>query len=77
MKDFLISSLSRTGADTMITPREIIRDYVTLLDLLFTNRDKSFADIVGFLPRSTAEDDEEDSPAVPEKKPITIDDLEF
>ncbi len=82
MKDFLISSLSRTGAETMITPREIIRDYVTLLDLLYTNKDKTFADIVGFLPRSTAEDDENESSAdsagsVPEKKPITIDDLEF
>lgn len=79
MRDFLISSLSRTGAETMITPREIIRDYVTLLDLLYTNGDKTFADIAGTMPRTTAEDDtdEEDSGTGAEKKTITIEDLEF
>ena len=79
MRDFLISSLSRTGAETMITPREIIRDYVTLLDLLYTNGDKTFADIAGTMPRTTAEDDtdEEDSGTGDEKKTITIEDLEF
>lgn len=45
MNDFLATSLKREGAGTMITPREIIRDYVTLLDLLYTNRDLSYADI--------------------------------
>lgn len=85
MRDFLISSLSRTGADTMITPREIIRDYVTLLDLLFTNGDKTFADIAGTMARSTPADDGDEDPtgsadstdSVTDKKPITIDDLEF
>jgi len=80
MKSFLISSLSRTGAETMITPREIIRDYVTLLDLLYTNEDKTFADIAGTMSRTVAESDSEEedsSGAIPEKKPITIDDLEF
>ena len=38
----------------MITPREIIRDFVTILDLLYTNTDKSFADIAGGSARSTA-----------------------
>jgi len=79
MRDFLVSSLSRTGAETMITPREIIRDYVSLLDILFTNGDKSFGDIAGTMPRSTADPSAEDesTDAIPEKKPITIDDLEF
>ena len=30
----------------MITPREIIRDYVTLLDLLYQNPDKSYDGIM-------------------------------
>ncbi len=83
MKEFLISSLSRTGADTMITPREIIRDYVTLLDLLYTNPEKTFADIAGTMARSAAPSsaDSEDGPverSVPGgKSPVTIDDLEF
>ena len=37
----------------MITPREIIRDFVTLLDLLYTNTDKTFADIAGAVVRSS------------------------
>ena len=45
MNDFLTSSLKREGAGTMITPREIIRDFVTLLDLLYTNPAASYADI--------------------------------
>ena len=89
MKEFLISSLSRTGADTMITPREIIRDYVTLLDLLFTNTDRTFADIAGTMTRSTVSSamDQADAPAentgaepasgTAEKKKVTIDELEF
>ena len=31
----------------MVTPREVIRDYVSLLDLLLQNPDRSYADIVG------------------------------
>lgn len=53
IRDFLTSSLSREGADKMITPREIIRDFVTLLDLLYTNTDKTFADIAGTVVRSS------------------------
>lgn len=42
MTEFLTSSLARAGADEMITPREIIRDYVSLLELLFQNPRESF-----------------------------------
>ncbi len=82
MRDFLISSLSRTGAESMITPREIIRDYVTLLDLLYTNRDKSFTDIAGTMSRTTANSEDDADTATQEgttteKKTVTIDDLEF
>ena len=47
MAEFLKNSLSRAGAEEMITPREIIRDYVSLLDLLLQNPEKSYRDIVG------------------------------
>lgn len=83
MRDFLASSLSREGADTMITPREIIRDFVTLLDLLLTNPDKSFEDIVGSVNRTAVAaniDEAEDEPApaqVPQKPKITLDDIKF
>lgn len=88
MRDFLVSSLSREGADTMITPREIIRDFVTLLDLLYTNEDKTYKDIVGEVARTTVSknvDEADDSAAAsaedgrkpPEKAKITLDDIEF
>lgn len=91
MRDFLVGSLSREGADTMITPREIIRDYVTLLDLLYTNSDKTYSDIVGSsfrttVPRNIDEATDGDAgngvnsekPAKAETKPkITMNDIEF
>ena len=84
MRDFLAASLSREGADSMITPREIIRDFVTLLDLLLTNPDKSFAEIVGTVERSTvsssvdeAIEEEKNSSTPPQKPKITLDDIQF
>ena len=53
MRDFLTQSMTREGAESMITPREIIRDYVTLLDLLYTNPDRSFSDILGHVQRTS------------------------
>lgn len=47
MAAFLKICLDRAGADTMITPREIIRDYMTVLNILLQNPDTSFADVVG------------------------------
>ena len=47
---FLQSALSRAGADALITPREMIRDYITVLNLLYQNPDRTFTDIVGQMP---------------------------
>ena len=86
MREFLMGSLTREGADTMITPREIIRDFVTLLDLLYTNPDKTYEDIAGKVQRSTVSanvdnaDEEEAVPnptSTPPKPKITLDDIEF
>lgn len=93
MRDFLMGSLNREGADSMITPREIIRDFVTLLDLLYTNPAKTYADIAGQVVRTTVSanmDAVEDTPGIPaipnpanenapipSKPKITLDDIEF
>lgn len=88
MKSFLLSSVERTGADTMITPREIIRDFVTLLDLLYTNPDRSFADIVGSVSRTAvsasidsaepADGNDSGGGGEVERRPaVTLDDIEF
>lgn len=90
MKTFLSTALERTGADVMVTPREIIRDFVTLLDLLYTNPDKTFSDIVAVVARSSvsASIDDADAPesdaapsadraSTPPRPNITLNDIEF
>lgn len=46
MEVFLKGELSRAGASEMVTPREIIRDYLMLLDLMLQNPDTDFAEIL-------------------------------
>ena len=43
---FLKSNLQRVGSDSMVTPREIIRDYMTVLNILLQNEEVSFVDIM-------------------------------
>ena len=47
MADFLRMCLSRAGADALITPREIIRDYVSVLNILMQNESATYAAVVG------------------------------
>ncbi len=44
---FLTVEYNRVGADTHITPREIIRDFIELINILYQNPQKSVADILG------------------------------
>ena len=44
---FLTVEYNRVGADTHITPREIIRDFIELVGILHQNPSKSVADILG------------------------------
>ncbi len=46
MQQFLGISLSRAGADEMITPREMLRDYMTVLNILMQNENADFDGIV-------------------------------
>ena len=58
---FLKEELDRAGAEEMITPREIIRDFVTLLDLLYQNPGATFTDMMnkaGTAPVNTDPDGE-------------------
>ena len=84
MAAFLTVCLERAGADTMITPREIIRDYMTVLNILMQNPDTSFCDVVtsGVVKLSHGEDDE-DTVIVDEggttqiKREFSLDDIEI
>jgi hypothetical protein len=44
---FLTEEYNRVGAKTHITPREIIRDFIELLNILYQNPDKDAASILG------------------------------
>lgn len=47
VKRFLEICLARAGADSMITPREMLRDYMTVLNILMQNENVTFDEIVG------------------------------
>lgn len=54
---FMEDSLRRIGAREFSTPRELIRDYVNLLNLLVQYPDKGWKQIAGNLTPSTPKDD--------------------
>ena len=43
---FIRTEYARIGADTHITPREVIRDFIELLDLLYTHPDLTLAGLL-------------------------------
>ncbi len=54
---FMEDSLRRIGAREFITPRELIRDFVSLLNLLVQHPDKSWKDVaVSLTPTKTSSD---------------------
>jgi hypothetical protein len=80
MVEFLKICLSRAGADSMITPREMLRDYMTVLNILLQNPTAQFEDVIGAAVTLKTEADEdtpapraEDAP----RKTFTIDEIEF
>jgi hypothetical protein len=76
---FLNLCLSRAGADSMITPREMLRDYMTVLNILMQNPEATFEQVVGSAVTLKHEDsDPEDAwaPTAAEKgtTPVTAED---
>ncbi len=76
MVQFLQLCLSRAGADSMITPREMLRDYMTMLNLLMQNPDATFDTIVGSAVTLATEHGEGES-AESSRSSVTIDDLDL
>ena len=85
MVRFLEICLDRAGANTLITPREMLRDYMTVLNILMQNPTSTFEDVVGSAvtlktEQSDEADEAEDAPAEQartQKPSFTIDDIEF
>lgn len=73
MSGFLMQCLSRAGAETMITPREVLRDFMTVLNLMMQNPDVSFEKIIG-LQQAAAEE----APRLPgSSEAFDPDDIQF
>ena len=81
MMYFLTLSLSRAGADQMITPREMLRDYMTVLNILMQNDNIVFEDVVNKAFGDTLPSEEKDEPSEngeePRKNNYTASDIEF
>ena len=76
--NFLKLCLRRAGADSLLTPREMLRDYMTILNILFQNRNASFESLLSANSdnQSGFEDGSNAKTAAPEKD-ISIEDIEF
>ena len=73
---FVQICLDRAGANSMITPREMLRDYMTLLNILMQNPNVDFNAIVGTTVTLKTEEAEAPTPAdIPRSKfdPADID----
>jgi hypothetical protein len=58
MIEFLNVCLAKAGADSMITPREMLRDYMTVLNILMQNEDATFENVVGKVTLKPTENEE-------------------
>ena len=80
MVQFLQICLSRAGADSMITPREMLRDYMTVLNILMQNPEVSFEAVVGSAVTLKTEaqlEEERDAATATAPNKVTIDDIDF
>ena len=78
MVQFLQVSTARAGADTMITPREMIRDYMSLLNILYQNPTAEFSALVGTVTAQKEEPAEAaKAPEQTANRAYTLDDIEL
>lgn len=76
---FMTLSLSRAGAEELITPREIIRDYLTLLNILRDNPEATFERLLEGMNRTdaTAQEPVRASEQTQTKNKVTVFDIEL
>lgn len=77
MVQFLNICLERAGADSMITPREMLRDYMTVLNILMQNPQAHFSDIVGSAVTLKTENDEKQDHKSEEIAKFNPEDIDF
>ncbi len=59
---FLQVALDRMGADEMITPREVTRDFLNVLDLTYSDHDAKFEDLIGLKMENVDRKEENEDP---------------
>lgn len=75
---FMRDALSRAGAEEMITPREIIRDYLTLLNILKDNKDATFGELMRTRSSQPISDEVIKEESAPVQKPkVSLFDIEI
>ena len=74
---FLQACLARAGADSMITPREMLRDYMTVLNVLMQNPEATFEDIVKTTAMSAPQECASASAPEAERRKFTTEDIDF
>ncbi len=78
---FLNLTLSRAGSDSLMTPREVLRDYLTVLGILMQNEEADFDRIVAKVTAESrpvaAEEDAESTDTVSKKTDFSLADIEL
>ena len=59
IEQFMSHALAKAGAEELITPREIIRDFLTLLNILKDNPDATFEQLINRVTFTKGEGDGE------------------
>lgn len=81
MVRFLRVSLARAGAEEMITPREMLRDYMTILNILMQNPEADFESVLRVATSSERIEPEKEAPkegsSVQTKSTFSAEDIEF
>ncbi len=77
MVRFLNLSLSRAGADEMITPREMLRDYMTVLNILMKNENATFESVIAGSLGTGSADSSTQNQVAEKKTDFTAEDIEF
>ncbi len=81
IEKFMKTALSRAGAAEMVTPREIIRDYLTLLNILRDNKSASFGDLVDKVSAGAQNENHEETEmpeySNPYKNKISLSDIDI
>ena len=77
MVRFLEISLSRAGAEQLITPREMLRDYMTVLNILMQNESVTFDQVIAKALAGNEEQRSDNADAPKKGDAFSAEDIEF